>query len=72
MRYEIWTVNPVTGALGRLVASYNNRGHAIARLRGLRRAARCSEVEYALESPGIGSGAPWPARGKRAVNSKAS
>jgi len=41
MRYEIWTENLVTGALGRLVASYNNRGHAIARLRGLRRAALC-------------------------------
>jgi len=44
MRYEIWTFNPKTGAMGRRVARYGNRGHAIAKLRGLRRAARRLEV----------------------------
>jgi len=46
MRYEIWTLSPGASALGRRVAHYGNRGHAIAKLRGLRRAARCSEVVY--------------------------
>ena len=50
MTWNVWTTATHTGDLRELVASYGNRGHAVARLRGLRRAAwrACSEINYAL------------------------
>jgi len=50
MRWIIWTVKPYTGDICDPVAEYNNRGHAVAALRGfIRRSWRAnSEVQYAL------------------------
>lgn len=50
MTWNIWTVAPHTGDLRELVASYSNRGHAVAALRGyVRRAWRAaSEMQYVL------------------------
>lgn len=50
MTWTIWTVKPYTGDLADCVAIYHNRGHALARLRGLRRAAwrATSEMQYVL------------------------
>lgn len=50
MTWEIWLTAPHTGDLRELIASYDNRGHAVARLRGLRRLAwlAASEVNYTL------------------------
>lgn len=54
MTYTIWTVKPHTGDLAYLVAEYSNRGHAVAKLRGLRRVAwsAASEMEYTLRKDG--------------------
>ena len=48
--YEIWTLAPHTGDKRELVNTYFNRGHAVAKLRGLRRKAWLyrSEMAYAL------------------------
>lgn len=50
MRWEIWTLKPHTGDRHSCIATYNNRGHAVARLRGLRRRAWLagSEMQYGL------------------------
>lgn len=48
MTWDIWIVSPFTGNPYMMVDSYSNRGHAVARIRGLRRAAQCSEVQYSL------------------------
>ena len=47
-RWDIWIVSPFTGDRKELIASYSNRGHAVARIRGLMRRARASEMTYAL------------------------
>jgi hypothetical protein len=51
MQWNIWAVKPWSGDRDYIVASYYNRGHAIARLGGLRRAAwrAASEAEYRIE-----------------------
>lgn len=46
--YTIWTVSPHTGSKRECIARYSNRGHAIARLRGLRRAH--PDSDYVLQS----------------------
>jgi hypothetical protein len=50
-QYSIWTTKPHTGDRADCVASYANRGHAIAKIKGLRRAswAAGSEMQYALQ-----------------------
>ncbi len=50
MTWNIWTVKLHTGDLLDCVAMYNNRGQAVARLRGLLRAAwkAGSEMQYVL------------------------
>lgn len=35
MTWNIWTTAPMTGDRREVVASYSNRGHALAKLRGL-------------------------------------
>jgi hypothetical protein len=54
MDWTIWTVKPCTGDKADCIARYSNKGHAIARLRGLRRAAWLagSEMQYALQREG--------------------
>ena len=49
--WEVWIVSTHTGDRKELVTTYSNRGHAIARLRGLRRAAwrAASEACYAIQ-----------------------
>lgn len=51
MDYTIWTVKPHTGDKADCIARYSNKGHAIARLKGLRRQAWAagSEMQYALQ-----------------------
>ena len=48
--WTIWTVKPHSGDLADCVAIYHNRGHAIAKLRGLNRASwrAGSEMTYAI------------------------
>jgi hypothetical protein len=48
--YTIWTTAPHTGDLRDALMQYTNRGHALAKLRGLRRAAwrAGSEINYTL------------------------
>ena len=48
--WNVWVVSPHTGDCKYIVAQYNNRGHAIAKLRGLNRAAwrAASEMQYAI------------------------
>lgn len=50
MTWTIWTIKPHTGDRADCVESYTNRGHALAKLRGLRRRAWLagSEVQYVL------------------------
>lgn len=50
MTWEIWIISPFTGDRKELVASYSNRGHAVARIKGLRRSAwaACSEMCYSM------------------------
>lgn len=50
MRWTIWTVKHWTGDLADMVGDYSNRGHAVARIRGLRRRAWLagSEMQYAM------------------------
>lgn len=50
MTWTIWTRKLYTGDRADWIATYTNRGHALARLRGLRRAAwrAGSEMEYGL------------------------
>lgn len=50
MRYLIWLTSPHTGDRKDVLGEYYNRGHAIARLRGLRRAAwlAASEATYTM------------------------
>lgn len=49
-QYTIWVTKPHTGDVAYVIQSYNNRGHALAALRGLRRRAWIagSEVQYAI------------------------
>lgn len=49
--WEIWTVQLTSRERVRLVASYFNRGHAVAKIKGLRTGAHkaASELEYRLE-----------------------
>jgi len=49
-RWTIWITSTYTGDVRELVAEYSNRGHAVAKLRGLRRRAHAaaSEIQYAL------------------------
>jgi hypothetical protein len=49
-RWTIWTVKPHTGDRCDVVDEYENRGHAVARLRGLIRASwkAGSEMQYTL------------------------
>lgn len=49
--YTIWTVKPHTGDKHECIAIYHNRGHALARIRGLRRLAwkANSEMQYAIQ-----------------------
>lgn len=56
MRYLIWTVAPHSGDRRDVIADYSNRGHALARLRGLRRKAWLanSEMQYTLTVEGAG------------------
>jgi hypothetical protein len=35
--YTIWTVKPYSGDKADCIARYSNKGHALAKLRGLRR-----------------------------------
>ena len=51
MAWTIWTVSPFTGDRKDCIASYSNRGNAIARIRGLRRQSwlASSEMEYSLQ-----------------------
>lgn len=51
MTWEIWTLKPHTGDRCDCLAVYRNRGQAVARLRGLRRAAwrAGSEMAYGLQ-----------------------
>ena len=48
--WTIWTTKTHTGDLHDCVAMYHNHGHAVARLRGLRRAAWAagSEINYVI------------------------
>lgn len=50
MTWDIWVVSPHTGSKQYVVETYYNRGHALARLRGLLRAAwrAGSEMEYVI------------------------
>ena len=50
MTWNIWTTSPHTGDRRELIASYSNRGHAVAAIRGLRRRSwlAASEMQYAL------------------------
>ena len=48
MTWEIWLVSVHTGDRKELVASYSNRGHAIAKLRGLMHQTIASEMTYAI------------------------
>ncbi len=49
--YTIWTLKTWTGDKADCLARYSNRGHALAKLRGLRRASwrAASETQYALQ-----------------------
>lgn len=38
MNWNVWLLKAMTGDRLELVASYSNRGHAVAKLRGLQRA----------------------------------
>ena len=51
MDWTIWTVKPYTVSKADCIARYSNKGHALARLRGLRRAAwlASSEMRYILQ-----------------------
>ena len=51
MTWTIWTMKPATGDRCDCIAFYSNRGHALARLRGLRRRAWLagSEMQYMLQ-----------------------
>ena len=51
-RYTIWTTKPYTGDKADCIAEYSNKGHALAKLRGLRRRAwaAASEMQYAIQS----------------------
>ncbi len=48
--WRIWTVSPFTGDCKEMIAEYANRGHAVRKIEGLRRAAwrARSEMQYAL------------------------
>ena len=48
--WTIWTVKPWSGDVCEVVAQYENRGHAVARIKGLRRQAWLagSEMQYSL------------------------
>ena len=48
--YTIWTVKPWSGDKCDCIARYSNRGHALAKLRGLQRKARTSEMQYTLQT----------------------
>jgi hypothetical protein len=50
MRWTIWVTKTHTGDLDYMVGDYSNRGHAVSRIRGLRRAAWAagSEINYSL------------------------
>lgn len=50
MRWLIYTTAPYTGDLRDIIAEYANRGHALARLRGLRHRSWLagSEMQYTL------------------------
>lgn len=48
MIWWIVSLKPHTGDVAEYLYSYSNRGHAIARLRGLRRHARASKMEFSI------------------------
>jgi hypothetical protein len=48
MTWYIVVLKTYTGDVSYYVATYHNRGQAVARLRGLMRSARTSELRYAL------------------------
>jgi len=56
MIYEIWECSPFTGDRKRLVAEYSNRGHAVAKIRGLVNRQWRSASAYEL-----GADPTWPA-----------
>lgn len=50
-QYSIWTTKPHTGDKANCIAIYHNRGHAVAKLKGLRRKAwrAGSEMQYVIQ-----------------------
>lgn len=50
MTWTIWTTKTWTGDLHDCIVTYHNRGHALAKLRGLRRRAWLarSEMQYTI------------------------
>lgn len=49
-QYTIWTTAPHSGDVRDVIATYSNRGHALAALRGFRRRAWIagSEMQYTI------------------------
>jgi hypothetical protein len=52
MTWTIWTTAQQTGDVRECVATYANRGHAVSRLRGLRRRSGCTGVWYVIRREG--------------------
>ena len=50
--WTVWTIQPQSGEVCRMVGCYRNRGQAMARLRGLRSSAwrASSETQYTLRA----------------------
>lgn len=48
MTWNVWLLKTHTHDPYELIASYSNRGHAIAKLRGLMRRAQASELTYGI------------------------
>ncbi len=57
-QYSIWTIKPYTGDKLDCIAQYTNRGHAVAKLRGLQLASwkARSETQYTLQDDGPNGG----------------